>query len=120
MFVVYFELKCDDINSQKITEKLFDISVNQGVKTASKYFQESLNCLNNGSTDIKVDGVIGRNTISKYNKFIDTKSYSSRSLDKNEEVFIKCLKGFQFKRYLDIVRRDSTQEKYFYGWINRI
>ena len=115
------KLKCDDISSQKVSEKLFDISVNQGIKTASKYFQESLNCLNNDNNkDIKVDGIIGKNTISKYNEFIDTKSYSSRSFTKNGDVLVKCLNGFQFQRYLDIVKRDSSQERFFYGWINRI
>ena len=116
-------LKGDDIPCQPIAEKLFDVAVNQGVRTASTYMQNALNYLNNDEKhykSIKVDGKIGKNTLNAFNLFMGTASFSSRNSKTNEEVFEKVIDGLQFKRYLDIITRDKSQKKFFYGWTKRI
>ena len=118
-------LKCSSIKNdyQDVAEKIFDIAVNQGVKTASKYFQESLNLLNNNEEyykNLKVDGKIGNKTMLSFSAFCGTSYMNSRNVKKNAETFLTCLYGFQLNRYIDIVKRDESQEKFFYGWLNRI
>lgn len=107
------KLNLDYINSEKITSELFDTAVNQGCRSAGKYLQETLNILNRDGrnyADLAVDGIIGNNTLSVVNKYLP--SY--------ETAIWKCLNGFQFKRYYDIVKNDSRQERFMHGWLKRI
>jgi len=51
--------------------------------------------------------MIGNKTISAYN-----------SVDK--QILLKVLNGLQFKRYVEIVERDKSQEVFFNGWMKRV
>ena len=100
----------DYIEDLKIALEVFDTGVNMGVKTASKMLQEALNLLNrNGSnfSDLTIDGDIGKKTILAYDKV-------------DKAILLKVLNGLQFKRYVEIVERDKTQEVFFNGWMKRV
>lgn len=95
---------------QRTATELFDTGVNQGAKAAARYLQEALNlCNNNGKIypNIKIDGHIGPAT---------TKAYKAAD---PERVFW-TLNLLQGERYLNIVRKDETQEKYWGGWLKRV
>jgi len=97
----------------KLAIELFDTAVNQGVPTAAKYLQKSLNLLNRNQKlfdDMKVDGWAGNTTFRCLNKL---KPYDKPAL-------LKCVNGLQFMRYYTIVDDDPIQEINFAGWMKRI
>ena len=88
-----------------IAIEVFDTAVNMGSTRAYKMLQEALNLLNRVETyydDLKVDGFIGKITI--------------RAIDKvsNKEL-LKVLNGLQFSKYLRIVKKNHSQERFFAG-----
>ena len=104
----------DAISSEEITEKLFDISVNLGVKRAVIYLQEGLNLLNRNQknyNDIGMDGVFGKNTLKVLVKYLDS--------DKPDS-FLKIISILQGMHYIDYMRRSPKQEKYARGWLKRV
>jgi len=103
-------LKCDSIEDPLMQYELYDTGVNQGVGTAGKFFQEALNLCNRNQkdyADISVDGGIGNATLSAYGKSRKKSVYNTVNL-------------LQGERYMNIVRKKPSQEKYFNGWLNRI
>lgn len=105
----------DRIHSSKISGELFDTGVNMGTGTAAKFLQEAANLLNkNGRRhpDLIVDGKIGNKTISTINGV-----YASTRL---ELALLKTLNGLQFMKYVNICKSRPSQEKFFYGWLNRV
>lgn len=116
----YYNINLHRIEDLDIVIELFDIAVNQGIKTAGDFFQRSLNLLNNNQklyNDIVIDGNIGDKTIEAYNSFMSIKN---RIKEKNVKTFVKVLNGLQFTRYLKICEMNPTQEVFFYGWMNRV
>ena len=109
---------------QDISNKLFDVGVNQGVGTAGKYLQKALNMLNNNQkyyNNIKVDGKVGSGTVSAFRTYLGKcNSMSSRSIKEGISVLLDIIKGEQYMRYRNIVTKSEGQEKYFYGWVKRI
>jgi len=104
------ELKCDSIDDPLMQYELYDTAVNQGAKTAAKFFQRALNLCNRNQQDypdILDDGAIGNTTLSVY----------ARSRKKNIYKTVNLLQG---ERYMNIVRKTPSQEKYFNGWLNRV
>ena len=92
-----------------IAIEVFDTAVNMGSSRAFKMLQESLNLLNRNETrfdDLKVDGWIGDATIKAIEKV-------------KESELLKVLNGLQFTRYLEIVKNNESQERFFAGWIKR-
>lgn len=109
--------------SERVACEIFDTAVNQGRRTAVKYFQQALNMLNDNQrhySDIDADGVIGVQTIKAYIAYMGTaEKIKGRTEDLNIKVLLKAMNGMQFERYKMIVADDATQEKFFYGWIQR-
>ncbi len=109
-------LRLDKCPDQDIANELFDTAVNQGVKTAAKYLQRCLNLLNRDQrdyADIKVDGMVGPNTIKTLKK----------ALSKGERWkigLLKSLNGEQYIRYRVLALFNSKQEKFFHGWLKRV
>lgn len=106
-------LKLDYVNNQDVANELFDTGVNMGVKTAAKMLQEALNlCNRNGLNypDVAVDGIISANgeTIKTLNGKADTKAVYN------------TLNMLQGERYLNIMRSNKSQEKFWDGWIKRV
>ena len=90
--------------------ELFDTGVNMGQGIARKFLQQALNLMNRNQynfPDLKVDGIVGPNTIAAYKKVDD-------------RILLKVLNGLQFMRYVQICERDPAQEKYFNGWMKRV
>lgn len=104
-------LKLDQIKYQSIADELFDTGVNMGTSVAAKFLQEALNlCNKNGVTygDIAVDGQIGPNTLRTLNE------------KANEIAVLNTINMLQGEKYLDIMRKNKTQEKFWQSWLSRI
>ena len=104
----------DSIKDEKLAEKLFDISVNMGVKRAVIFLQEALNLLNRNQKnyqDIVMDGLFGKTTLTVLNKF----------LEKDKALFLlKIIAILQGMHYIEYMRRSPVQEKYARGWLKRV
>lgn len=101
------KLRLDETRNQKIAEEILDISINCGWQTAGKFVQEAINLLVTFQP-LKVDGLIGEKTLMAVNSY----SYP--------EAVVKTLNGIQFEYYRKIVTRDSSQQKWFRGWLARV
>ena len=111
-------IRGDEINTQEIANKLLDIAVNMGRRTAIEFLQRSLNLLNrNGESweDLVEDGWIGRKTISVLNAVT-----SEDPKHRDTHCALVLLNGHQIKRYMHIMRRSPTQERFARGWLLRI
>lgn len=96
--------KGDNIDSQAIAEKHFDIGVNMGVGTAAKYLQQAaVKC---GQT-ITVDGNIGPKTISAINNC-------------NESMLMSALCDVQENHYWHITLKDIEKNAGSRGWPEEI
>lgn len=98
------------INSQEITEEVFDTAVNCGQKTAIQFLQEALNLCNQNEKlyqEITIDGSIGPNTAKTANAFPANRL----------NVLFGVMNLLQGERYLNICRKDSTQEAFLHGWV---
>ena len=106
----------DKISNQHIANKVFDTGVNQGVARSLRYLQEGLNLLNRKEKDfddLKVDGKMGQRTLRALSLFLRSESGSPDYLLKMMALMQGCF-------YLDILRRDPTQERFARGWLNRV
>lgn len=109
----WLPLHIDSIPNQNVADKIFDIAVNMGTRVAQKLTQEGVNLINrNGqdTLDVMVDGVIGEKTL------FGLKAVLIVRLD----AMLLVLKALQAERYVDICRRDPTQEKFLHGWLRRV
>lgn len=110
------KLHLDNCNNHKIANEMFDTAVNQGIATATKYLQRSLNLLNRDEhdwQDLKVDGNLGPRTLITLNYAIDKGSRWITGV-------LKCLNGEQYIRYRALALISSKQRKFFHGWLKRI
>ena len=101
--------------AQEIATELFDISINMGVHTAVKMIQEGLNILNRNQkdyNDLFIDGVFGEKTLLTLILHLDKEKGDPKTLK-------RILNALQASKYLSIVRRNPTQEKFIRGWIRR-
>lgn len=96
-----------------VGEELFDSAVNMGLGTATRFLQQALNMLNrNGMTwpDLREDGQIGPKTLTIV-----------RALSpKDANSLLKLLNVLQGMRYIEILRKNPSQEKYARGWFERV
>lgn len=103
--------KLDQVKSQAIANEMFDTGVNMGVGVAARMLQEALNlCNKNGLTypDIAIDGKIGPQTLGTLNG------------KANEMAILNTLNMLQGERYLQIMRNNKTQEKFWQSWLSRV
>ena len=113
-------LKLDPISdiSDDISSELFDTAVNCGVGFAGRSFQRSLNAFNRSGrdySDLVVDGLIGRITVTAFRALID-----KRGLD-GETVLLRALNSLQGARYVKITERNEIKERFVFGWfLNRV
>lgn len=111
----YWDCYRADQLSQAIAEELFDTGVNMGTSRAGRFFQRALNALNkNGQLygDIAIDGAVGKGTIGAYKSLMTHKGSGA--------LLLKMLNVLQGARYIEIMDRNPTQEKYARGWFNRV
>jgi len=107
-------INLDLIDSGDIVKEVFDSGVNCGSKTASMWLQEAYNlCNQNGQIgkDLVVDGKIGPTTAAAVNSFPKQRM----------NILLGVLNLLQGERYLNICRKDKSQERFLHGWVqNRI
>lgn len=93
------KVKGDDIANDLVAYELFDTAVNMGVRTASKLIQ--------AVADVHPDGFIGNKSLKAINNM-------------DIETLITKFKLVKIARYLHIVKRNSKNRKFFFGWVNRV
>ena len=95
----YNQLKCIDIAA-----KVFDMAVNMGSFEANKLLQISINRLR--TIPIKVDGMIGKNTLSAAN-------------DEDSIKLRQCLRDCSEHFYTELIANNPKLSCYKDGWLNR-
>lgn len=93
------------INNAVLAERILDISINMGPKTAHKLVQKAVN-LGRITNTIKQDGILGAKTINAIN-----------GSDTNR--LLLRINALAISRYLDIVEKDPTQKVFIDGWLKR-
>jgi lysozyme family protein len=86
------------INDQEVAISIFDFAVNAGVSTCAVLLQKIVN--------VETNGVIGDVTTDELNKT-------------DPEYFLSAFTISKIARYIHIVRKRPTSQKYFYGWVRR-
>lgn len=109
---IWDRLDLDALPHQGLAAELFDITVNMGLSRAVKFMQEGLNALNRDRwlwPDLKVDGGFGPVT-------------SGILYDASAEypMLIKVLIILRAAFYLNIVKKNPSQERFIRGWLNRV
>lgn len=104
----------DVIPDECIALELMDIAVNMGVHRAVLILQKALNVLNRNElaySDIVEDGGIGPATLRALRQFL--------SID-SSALLCKVMNIMQGARYLEIMRKSSSQERFARGWLKRV
>ncbi|MCS6258864.1 hypothetical protein G3479_06235 [Shewanella baltica] len=117
--IYWAPLKLDDIQviSEALTEQLFDFGVNSGAGNAGRSLQRALNVLNNRQTlypDLTEDGILGSRSIAAL------KTYISHRKQTGLKVLVEAVRGLRISFCIDIAANDESQEKYSFGWLQRI
>lgn len=94
----WLKTKCHFISSQEIAEKLFDMAVNMGPKSAVKLAQKASN--------VKADGVIGPKTLAALNSA-------------DSDIFMLRFRLEIISKYVKICKGRGSSKRYLYGWIKR-
>lgn len=100
------ELGYSNIISQKIANKIFDLSVNQGNIQSHKLLQRALWAMY-GYQCVKDDGILGMKTINKVNSTLDDNS------------LLNSLKSEAAGLYRLIIKQNPYDIKYLDGWLKR-
>jgi lysozyme family protein len=112
-------LRLDQIDalSTAIAAALFDVGVNSGVGTASRFLKRALNVLNRGGTDwpdIPTDDPIGPRTLYALGRL-----KAVRGADGLTEL-LEMIKAQRRVFYIVIAESNRTQESFEYGWQRRV
>ena len=91
-------IKGDKIVHQQTAESIYDFAVNAGSAVAIKLAQTVVGAA--------PDGVIGPKTLAALNAY-------------DPDRFALAYALAKLSRYREIVRRDRTQSKFLFGWLNR-
>lgn len=110
-------MKLDELSSvsQRIAEELFDSGYLHGPGKAAQWLQESLNELNRNGQDygeLKVDFSIGMVTLGRLKDYL-----KKRAAMDGELVMLKSLNVKQGAFMQAIVKNDTTQEEFLFGWL---
>ena len=92
------QMKGDQITDQAVATSIFDFGVNAGMGTSASLAQMVVGA--------KTDGVIGPQSVASLNTF-------------NTEHFLAAFTVAKIARYVNIVKKRPTSQKYFYGWVLR-
>lgn len=97
------KLSCDQITSQRVRWKVFDIGVNLGVKNATMFLQRA--------AGVKEDGIMGLITTSRVNTLTSSGVGECRVLS--------LLTENQIKYYHERIIEKPVKLKYLRGWASR-
>ena len=106
-------MQLDRMGSQEIADKVFDLAVNASAGVAVKILQRTLNALNRGEKlwpDIKVDGVLGDQTIET------TALCAKAGRLKGLLAGIRVLHG---AHYFVLMEKNERLEEFALGWLVR-
>ena len=99
----YLGNKLDKILNDKVALSIFDWAVNSGRRGIKK----AQIVANKFGASLIVDGIIGNKTLEAINSI-------------NPEAFLKEYHELQRTFYKNLAARDSTQEDFLKGWLNRV
>lgn len=104
----YWHKLIDQVYNQKLSEELFDVSVNMGSYRAIMFLKSSLKSM---SYDIKVDGILDNITL----RILED--------NRNDTTFMDSLtvkvNELQKNRYYQIIRNNPSKVKYLKSWLRR-
>ena len=104
----------DEIADQAVANELYDTAVNMGVRRAVRFLQSSLNLLNRNQRDYEdliVDGWFGKKSLTTLSALLKK--------DRSSNPLVKMMNIQQGARYVEIMARDASQERFARGWIKR-
>ena len=99
----YLGNKLDKILNDKVALSIFDWAVNSGRRGIKK----AQIVANKFGASLIVDGIIGNKTLEAINSI-------------NPEAFLKEYHEMQRTFYKNLAAKDSTQEDFLKGWLNRV
>ena len=102
------KLRLGEVEDEDFSQEIFEQSVNFGTRIAARFTQRAL--LTAGKT-VKIDGIIGSETIKALNSCRDLLV---------KEIVLKRLNCLQLDRYWSIVKRDPSQRRWMRGWVKRV
>lgn len=97
------------IQDDDIATEIFEQAINMGRSVAAANAQHATN-LCDSEAGLLIDGFIGPKTITAIN----------RIGQRRKAVWLKCMNGLQFVKYLEIVDSNPKQSKFFVGWLKRV
>ena len=100
----YLGNKLDKVINDKVALSICDWAVNSG-RNGTKNAQIAINQLTNANLD--VDGIIGNKTLEAINAI-------------DPEAFLKEYHEMQRTFYKNLAAKDSSQEGFLKGWLNRV
>lgn len=117
----YWEpIKGDELPSP-IAEIVFDCAINHGVGGAGRLLQRAINSMNL-TTPLTVDGIIGPKTLAAVARIEELNRELAGAMPELgpgrilRELALSIL-TYRTKYYVDIVKSNSTQKKFLFGWL---
>ncbi|MCJ8346695.1 hypothetical protein MJH12_14220 [bacterium] len=101
--VFYNPMKINHIKDIDLAYNVYDMGYNSGKSTAIEILQECINLYIDKNHGLKVDGLIGRNTLSKLNLLINCDTQYSLC-----DMYIKARKA----KYIDVLKSYRESKKY--------
>lgn len=98
-----------------VAQEVIDTGYNAGTSRAAKWFQESLNHLNNQEADyadLVVDGQLGPSSLRAYDTFRKRRGKAGC------RVLIKMLDAKQALHYMQLFSKNSKFEAFAFGWFD--
>lgn len=102
--------------SPEVAAWLLDFGINGGQAAAGAILQRALNVLNDRGAiypDLTVDGACGAMTRAALAALLAKRGAEGRA------ILPKLLTALQAARYVEIMERDGTQERFGWGWMRR-
>lgn len=110
----FWDVYSADSLPHALAAEIFEQAVNLGNGAATRNIQRACNCLNRGGrlfANLAVDGGFGKMTLYAVTVLVNTGE---------GEVLTKVLNVLQGYRYVEIMERDESQERFARGWFGRV
>lgn len=106
-------MKLDQIDDQRIAEKVFWFGVHSGIVKSAKVLQKILK--------VNEDGIIGNRTLYALREFLNREEhwFDHWLLEDPALIVLNMLKLEQIQYYANIVSTKPSRREFLLGWINR-